>query len=248
MDDQEEVSSNEQVAPVETEIQEAVQEKQPVEDRNDRNWRELNRAKKELERKAKMQDELIERLMQAPTGQHKAQSVQELDELDTMADVDFLDKGKSKKLVKKEVEPLQKRIEELEDRLHKQSAQSHFNSLKAKYSDFDDVVNPETIAILEDQEPELAQTIVDLKDPYKIGVQTYKYIKALNLAADVPKARRSKDVDKKIEQNKKTVESPQAFDKRPMAQAFKLTETEKTKLYEEMTGAASRESFVPYMS
>lgn len=245
MDDQEEVSSIEQVAPAETDTQEMVQER-PVVDRNEYNWKELNRAKKELERKAKMQEEMIERLMQ-PKAMQQPQ-YQEPDELETIADVDYLDKGKSKKLVKKEVEPLQKRIEELENRLHQQASQAHFNSLKAKYSDFDDVVNPETIAILEDQEPELAQTIVDLKDPYKIGVQTYKYIKALNLAADVPKARRSKEVEKKIEQNKKTVESPQSFDKRPMAQAFKLTEAEKSKLYEEMMGCASRESFVPQIS
>ena len=127
--------------------------------------------------------------------------------------------------------------------MHTQSKQQQFNTLKAKYTDFDDVVNPETIAILEEQEPELAQTIIDLKDPYKIGMQTYKYIKALNIVDSVPQARRSKEVGKKIEENKKTVQSPQAFDKRPMAQAFKLTETEKTKLYEEMMSCASQAGF-----
>lgn len=238
-------NSIEQVVPVETEIQESV-EQPPVETANDRNWKELNRVKKELERKAKLQEEMIERLMKHQPQQAPLAPV--IDEIETISEDDFLNKGKSKRLVKKEVEPLQKRIEELESRLQQQSTQAMFNSLKTKYTDFDDVVNAETIAILEEKEPELAQTIIDLKDPYKIGVQTYKYIKALNISEDVPNARRSKEVDKKIEQNKKTVQSPQAFDKRPMAQAFKLTESEKTKLYEEMTGCASRESFVPYIS
>lgn len=240
MDEVQDQSLEMQVAPVETEIQETVQE-QPQEDRNSRNWKELNRAKKELEQKARMQEELIDRLMKSPPPQYN--QVQEPDELEQVAEHDYLDKGKSKRLVKKEVEPLQKRIDDLEARLQKQASQQHFNSLKSKYSDFDDVVNPETIAILEEQEPELAQTIMDLKDPYKIGMQTYKFIKSLNISDGVPSARRSKEVEKKIEQNKKTVQSPQAFDKRPMAQAFKMTEQEKTKLYEEMMSCASQAGF-----
>lgn len=230
-----------QTAPAETEVQEVAQEQQQQDDRNSRNWKELNRAKKELEQKARMQEELIERLMKQPQPQQNY--VQEVDELESVPEHDYLDKGKSKRLVQKQVEPLQKRIDELENRLHTQSKQQQFNTLKAKYTDFDDVVNPETIAILEEQEPELAQTIIDLKDPYKIGMQTYKYIKALNIVDSVPQARRSKEVGKKIEENKKTVQSPQAFDKRPMAQAFKLTETEKTKLYEEMMSCASQAGF-----
>ncbi len=240
MDEGQEVSSNEQVAPVETEIQDVVQE-QPQEDRNQRNWKELNRAKKELEHKARMQDELIERLMRSP--QNQAAPVMEQDELDQVSDSDYLDKSKSKRLVQKQVEPLQKRIDELEAKMHNQAKLSQYNSLKSKFTDFDDVVNPETIALFEEQEPELAQTIIELKDPYKIGIQTYKYIKALNIVDGIPQSRRSKDVEKKIDQNKKTVQTPQAFDKRPMAQAFKMTETEKTKLYEEMMGYAAQAGF-----
>ncbi|HXF90751.1 MAG TPA: hypothetical protein VNJ29_02345 [Candidatus Nitrosotenuis sp.] len=230
-------SSNEQVAPVETSPIEGIEQK-PVEDVQEKNWRELNRAKRELEKKAKMQEELIEKLLQHQQP-HQPTQMQEVDELDQIPDDDYVPKGKQKKLVRKEVEPLQKRIDELEAKLKQQSQVNQFENLRRKYSDFDDIVNPETIAIFEEQEPELAQTIVDMKDPYKIGMQTYKYIKALNISDQVPKARRAREIDKKIESNKKTVPSPQAFDKRPMAQAFKLTEAEKTKLYEEMMHYAS---------
>ena len=238
--DEVEVSSNEQIAPVETEIQNEVQETTIQEDRNQRNWKEINRAKRELEHKTKMQEELIERLMRS---QPQVAPVQEVDELDTINDQDYLNKTHSKKLVQKQIDPLQKRIDELENLVRRQSAKSSFDSIKIKYPDFDDVVNPETTALLEETDPELAQTIVELKDPYKIGMQTYKYIKAMNLVAEVPNARRSKEVDKKIEQNKKTVQSPQAFDKRPMAQAFKMSDSEKNKLYEEMMGYASQAGF-----
>lgn len=231
-------SLDEQVAPVETATHEGI-EQVSVENPQEKNWRELNRAKRELERKAKMQEELIEKLLQHQQPQPIAK-VQEVDDLDTIPDDDYVPKGKQKKLVRKEVEPLQKRIDDLEARLHQQTQANQFDKLKAKYSDFDDVVNPETIAIFEEQEPELAQTIVDMKDPYKIGMQTYKYMKALNISEQVPKARRSKEIDKKLESNKKTVQSPQAFDKRPMAQAFKMTDSEKSKIYEEMMHYASQ--------
>lgn len=238
--DDEQVSENVQVAPDESSIQEGIETK--VEDSQEKNWRELNRAKKELEKKAKMQEEWIEKLMRNQNP-HPASQVQEVDELDSIADDDHLVKSQSRKLVKKEVAPLQKRIDELEMQLQQQSQFNRLNSLKGKFSDFDEVVNPETLAILEEQEPELAQTICELKDPYKIGVQSYKYIKALNISEKIPSSRRSREVERKIESNKKTVQSPQAFDKRPMAQAFKMSEEEKSKLYEEMMGYASRAGF-----
>lgn len=231
-------SEMEQVAPVETSAHEGIEHKS-VEDAQERNWRELNRVKRELEKKAKMQEEWIEKLMQQQQ-QTQAVQTQEVDDLDSIPDDDYLQKGKGKKLVKKEVEPLQKRIDELEARLQKQTQANQFDNLKRKYPDFDDVVNPETIAVFEEQEPELAETIIALKDPYKIGMQTYKYIKALNISDQVPKARRSKEIEKRLESNKKTIQSPQAFDKRPMAQAFKLTDSEKSKLYEEMMFYASQ--------
>lgn len=232
MDEVEEQSEMQQVAPVETAPIDGIEQQTAESDFQDKNWRELNRAKRELEKKAKIQDELIERLIQ---HQRPLQSIPEqIDELDSISDDDHLVKGQSKKLVRKEVEPLQRRIDELEARLHRQTQENQFDKLKAKYSDFDDVVSPETLAIFEDQEPELAQAIVDTKDPYKKWIQTYKYIKACNISEQVPKARRAKEIDKKIESNKKTVQSPQAFDKRPMAQAFKMTQEQKSKLYEEM--------------
>ena len=233
-------SEIEQVAPVETSTIEGI-EQVPVEDAQEKNWRELNRAKRELEKKARIQDELIERLMQQ---QKPSQPIQqpEIDELDSIPDDDHLMKGQSKKLVKKEVAPLQKRIDDLEAKLQQQTQVNQIENLQRKYPDFDDIVNPDTLAIFEEQEPELAQAIVDTKDPYRKWIQTYKYIKALNISEQVPKARRVREIDKKLESNKKTVQSPQAFDKRPMAQAFKLTESEKSRLYEEMLHFASMAS------
>ena len=42
---------------------------------------------------------------------------------------------------------------------------SLINDLKREFTDFDDVVNPETIAILEETNPRLANAIAASKDP-----------------------------------------------------------------------------------
>ena len=217
-----------------------------VDDSQERNWRAVRERQKELERDLQMQRELNEKLM-AMAHATQAKAPVEIDELDSISDEEYVPKGKSKKLVQKQVEPLKKELEELKAMLHKREKQDQFNSLKRQYSDFDEVVNNETMALLEQTEPELAETIADLKDPYKIGVQTYKYIKALGIQAKVPESNRLKEVDRKLAANAKTVQSPLASEKRPMAQAFKLTEQEKSRLYEEMTGYARLASSVPEM-
>lgn len=200
------------------------------------NFRNMRRKQNELERKLKEKDEMLEKVLKMQLDQtNRALPVIEEPE---EPDEEFIPKGKVKSLAKKQMAPLEKRLEELENRLDQQKKAAHFDNLKKQYSDFDEVVNPDTLALLEEQDPELAQTIVDLKDPYKIGLQSYKFIKAFNLASKAPDRRHAKEVEKKLEQNAKTVQTPQAFDKRPLAEAYRLTDAEKTKLYEEMMGYA----------
>lgn len=245
---EEEILNNsiEEVVPQESETD--SQQQKPasnvVDDVNERNWRALRERKKELERDLQMQREINEKLMlMAKAAEPKAPV--EIDELDSISDDDYVPKGKSKKLVRKEIDPLKKEIEELKAQLQHREKREQFISLKQKYADFDEVVNQETMALLEQKEPELAETIADLKDPYKIAVQTYKYIKALGLKDNLTEHRRIKEVDEKLKRNANTIQSPLASEKRPMAQAFKLTEQEKSKLYEEMTGYARLASSVP---
>jgi hypothetical protein len=210
------------------------------EDRQERNWKAVRERQKELERELKMQREMNEKLL-AIASQTAPKHV-EVDEFDQIGDDEYISKGKVNALVHKKAAKIaediaQRKVEEA----FKQREQANFlDNLKRKYSDFDDVVNADSLALLENNDPELAQTIADLKDPYKMGVQSYKYIKALGLSEKVPEARRAKEIEKKLEKNAKTIPSPQAFDKRPMAQAFVLTDAEKTELYKEMMGFASQ--------
>lgn len=237
--------------PQQTENQE-VKSQEPSqtlpENKQDRKFREMRLRQAELEKNLKAQMEMNEKLINAMTSQ--TPKAQEVDELDAIDDSEYLPKGKVKQLVEKRAQKIAEEAakRETEKFMQQQQQNLFMDRLKRQYPDFEDVVNAETLSIFEEKEPELAATISESKDPYKIGVQAYKYIKALNISDDAPKVRRAKEVEKKLEENAKTVQSPQAFDKRPMAQAFKLTEAEKTKLYDEMMGFARMASAVPELT
>lgn len=206
---------------------------------NKENIRALRMGKKDAERRAqeaekqlKMQQELF---MQAMVNKPAAHENPSVDELDSVPDEDYIPKGQVKRLLQKERDHSRKIAQEEVQRLLNEREQSQFLSrLKGKYSDFESVVTSETIELLEQNHPELANTIAELKDPYKIGLQSYEFIKSMGLVNKVPDSRRSKEVDKKLEQNEKTVPSPMAYDKRPMAKTFELTEESKKGLYNEM--------------
>lgn len=171
---------------------------------------------------------------------------QEVDELDSMDDGEVIDKAKYKKLREKDLAEARKIAQEEAAKILKAQHQSQFMSrLKAQFSDFDEIVNQETIALLEEQEPELAETIAASQDPYKIGLATYKYLKKSGVSDKVPTARHAREVEKKIDQNAKSVQSPQAYDKRPMAAAFKMTESMRKELADEMNMYARQASSVP---
>ena len=156
----------------------------------------------------------------------------EVDELDTVGDEDFIPKGKISKLMKREAKEIRADVrKEIEQELHKREQSRWKQRISQKYPDFEDVVNLDTLDLLEQEDPEMAETIAELKDPYKVGLQTYKFIKATGLSDRVGTMRRGREVETKIKENAKTVQSPQVYDKRPLAQAYKVTEAEKTALY-----------------
>jgi hypothetical protein len=223
---------------------EPTQEAQ-VESKQDRNWREMRRVNAELERKAKAQEELIQGLLKQQMGMQQTQT-QPADELDSISDADYLAKGDVKKLLQKEREAIRKEAAQETTRVLEERERANFhNKLRQKFSDFDDVVTPETLELFEQQDPDLAGTIAELKDPYKMGLQTYKFIKSMGIASKAPAHRRSKEVEKRLDQNQKTVQSPQAYDKRPMAQTFQMTEQLKQELWREMNDCSQRASGVP---
>jgi hypothetical protein len=235
----------ESAAPEASPPESAPPQEMQIDDRKEKNWREIRRINAELEKKAKAQEELIANLLKQQMSFQNPQASQ-VDELDSIPDADYIPKGDVKKLLKKEKEEIKKEAREEARRYWEEQEKANFhNRLRSKFSDFDEVVTAETLELLEQQDPDLSSTIAELKDPYKMGLQTYKYIKSLGLSQKAPDHRRTKEVEKKIEQNQKTVQSPQAFEKRPMAQTFQMTEQMKKELWKEMNGYAQMAGGVP---
>lgn len=247
-------SAVQEVAPqFETHVNEVKETQQVQEPVTNQHLKAMRLKNAELERELKQLREAQMQMMQAQLAAQQPQPQAEPDEFDKIGDEEFIPLGKVKKLTEKNSQKVLKNTEELvrqevQKALQKREQDQFMDRLNRQYSDFSEVVNPETLSILEEKEPELAATIADLKDPYKIGVQSYKYIKAMGLSKAATENRRIKEIDKAIEKQEKAVQSPMAFDKRPIAQAFKLTDAMKKDLYREMHGYAAMASSVPEMS
>jgi hypothetical protein len=209
-----ELASPETEATQETQSTEQTQ----VEDRNDRNWRELRKSKEEWERKAKMQDELIQRILSQQPVAPAAQPQVEEDIIQELSREEYVPGEKVAKGFRKLEEKFERKVQEIEKRYASQHQNNLLSDLKREFPDFEDVVNSETIAILDETNPRLANAIASSKDPYIIAVQSYEYIKAKGLNAKAAPSKRARETEAKLEQNKKIVQTP--MDKRPMAQAF----------------------------
>jgi hypothetical protein len=243
-----------EVAPlVENQVNEVKETQQPAQEPvTNQHLKAMRLKNAELEREVKQMREAQMQMMQAQLANQQSQRQAEPDEFDRIGDEEFIPLGKVKKLAEKNSQKVLKNAEEIVKQevakaLQKRDQDQFMDRLNRQYADFSEVVNPETLSILEEKEPELAATIADLKDPYKIGVQSYKYIKAMKISDSAKDVRREKELDKAIEKSEKAVTSPMAYDKRPIAQAFKLTDAMKKDLYREMHGYAAMASSVPEM-
>lgn len=126
------------------------------------NWRALRAAKaKEEQERIKLQKEKEELL-----ARYQQQSQDDF----TLND-DDLAEGKHVKHVQKKTE---QRIIELEQRLVEAQ-------IRAKYNDFDQVVNDDTVGMLRDTDPDLAASLAANPNPYSQAVAVYNSIKRYGL-------------------------------------------------------------------
>jgi hypothetical protein len=194
-----------------------------------------------------MQEEFIKNLLQLQKSQGMQNQQQQPQEIDEFADIDpddFPTYDKTQKLIEKRSRDIARREYQ---RLKEEDERNRYQErLKAEYSDYNQVVTPEAIAFFDKNHPKLAQTIAKNPDPYEMGLQTYHYLKLMNIDGEKANQRHSREVKKKIEENEKSIQSPQAYDKRPIAQAYSLAnmdKEEKKRIYEEMMGFAGQASY-----
>lgn len=198
----------------------------------------LRQQLEEGKKREKMQEELLQRLI-SQQQQSAPSQPQEEDIIQQIAREEYVPGEKVAKGLKKIEEKFDRQVQEIRREYASKHQNSLFNDLKREYSDFDSVVNPETLEILEETNPRLAQAIASNPDPYLMAVQSYEYIKAKGIH-NSQTSKRVRETEAKIEQNKKTIRSPTAYESRPMATAFQMSEQMKEELRKEMYGNASR--------
>ena len=182
----------------------------------DYNWNEARRKMQELERRSHEQQELINRLSAQKTSDEPELSP---DDLLTVAHLNKVNARRDQETIRE----LQRQKEEI---------------LKLRYPDIDQVLSNENIAIFEQTEPELAETLATMQgDPVKLRTAAYKIIKK------TLKTETSPNLDKqRAEQNAKKPISVQSAGKSSAignVHQFEngLTPELRNKLYKEMQDA-----------
>jgi hypothetical protein len=128
------------------------------------NWRALREAREQAERE---RDEARAQLRQyQPAPRQEQQPL-------TYGDDDLIE-GKH---LKQNQQQIDSRIAQLEGQLIE-------TKLKAAYPDFEEVVNKDTLGMLRDADPELAESLAANPNFYSKAVAAYKSIKRYGLSAD----------------------------------------------------------------
>lgn len=158
--------------PVEEEPK-VVEPKKEEEDIAEKNFRNLRKAKEQLEEEKEQLMEYIKTLKQ-----NVPPAPPEEDLEFTIGDDDFAEG--------KHISKVNKRIKKLEQQLLQSQAVSQEiaieNRLKTQYPDFEKVVNPETLKQLREIDPELSDIIYSGQDLYKKALTAYRSIKRYGIA------------------------------------------------------------------
>ena len=164
---------NEESAPQE-EIQ--VQQAPPQEDPQEKNWKEVRAQMKELKREKEALQAQIEKLA-------NQKSMSEPDDDMGMRDDDLVDAKTAKRMAEK---ILEKKLQHLQSQQASELAELR---LKAKFPDIENVVTPQAIEELRENEPELYATVMAQQDIYAKGAAAYKLIKNMKKSNHDPYAK-----------------------------------------------------------
>lgn len=147
----------------------------PPESQADKNFAELRR---QHHRALMEKEELQQRIARYEASRPKSEAPSEAaDEELTIGD-DDLPEGKHLKQVDKKSERRFKK-QEAEIQALKKKVEEEFieNKIRARFPDFESIVNPESIRVLAEEDPELAYTIQSSPDGYNRAILAYKEIK-----------------------------------------------------------------------
>lgn len=197
------------------------------EDPQEKNWRELRQTLKEFKNENKEirreNQYLAQKLMEMDSGRKPVSTEEE------EVDEDELVTYKS----------LKKYEQKLNQKLKAAEAETAVDRIKARFQDFEEVVTPENVRYLQENEPELVASLQNLKnDPYKQAIAAYKLLKKTDYYVN----KEGEAMKKRAEENsKKPVSANAARKGTALADANRfangLTTDLKSQLWKEMQEA-----------
>ena len=213
-------------AATETTTTEPIESKEPRPGTKEYNFRQLEKEKKEIERRLQEQEqrnrEMQQALMQGLTGSRQPEKKEE--ELPALNPDDIPEwrhvTNVAEKIAEKKFFELQKKkeLEELPKRV------------KAKFADYDEIVTADNVKELETTNPELANAISRADDPWTATYSVLKVLKGKPKADPV-----ALEEAQKIQENEKKPNSINAVSKQgALKNANAFAKKSKEQLYKEM--------------
>jgi len=233
--EQEPAVYTESISDKSTQTEETSPDKQTQREANkEKNFVEL---RKKVERIERERDEALRAQQQSNLKREIPE--EELDDIG-IGD-DDLAEGKHLRKQSKEIRKMKREMEQYKQQMYEQTTEAR---LKASFPDFDKVVKAETVKLLGETYPELAQTINTSPDLYNKAASAYTLIKKFGLyKEDKYENDRNQAVNNAAKPRSSASLSPQQGES-PMsnANAFAngLTADLKKKLYQEMIDAKKR--------
>ncbi len=132
---------------------------------SDHNWSEMRRQMREKDQRI---DDLSRQFLEISK---RNPPTEEVDELANLAEDDILTVAQAKKLAQKMARGV------AEDVFKEREAATVDERVQLKYSDYADIVTKENRELLKQTEPELAQSLYHIPDPYNQAVTAYKLLK-----------------------------------------------------------------------
>lgn len=154
------------------------------ESRNDKelNFRRLE-AMRDQEKEARMRAEMEAQMLRKEFETLKTMMTpKEKDPLDDIQDLSELEPRKLKEILSRRDQNLRKEAEEsallrFEEKQKEMKRTNFLETLRDKYSDYDDVMNQDIVAKIQEQDPDAIDAISSIEDPLVRREKAYKFIK-----------------------------------------------------------------------
>jgi hypothetical protein len=160
------------------------------------NFERLRKKTESLEAQLQEKEQLFQR-QQAMLDQMQQRLQPSVNELDSLADDDIIDKAKLNRIRESDRQQFLKEAEQVARQTYEKLDSENFaTKLKYAYPDYDQVVNSANAEKLQEQDPEFMSLLAEVKDEFKRRELAYKRMKKLE---DKPKVK-AQDV---VEENRK---------------------------------------------